>query len=69
MDTKLRQNDRLLIINKNDIQNLKYFAKVLDVKTDEIKDITITKIQIIWTSKSCKSKYIFNLKIPVQLQM
>jgi len=48
VDTKLRQDDRLLIINKNDKLNFKYFAKVLDVKADEKKDITITKIQIIW---------------------
>lgn len=48
VDTKLRQDDRLLIINKNDKQNLKYFAKVFDVKTDEKKNITITQIQIIW---------------------
>ena len=54
VDTKLRQDDKLLIINQID-QNLKYFAQVLDVKTDEKKDITITKIQIIWPSKPANS--------------
>ena len=47
VDTKLRRDDGLLIVDKNDQQN-RFFAKVLDIRTDEKKDLTIANIQIIW---------------------
>ena len=52
VDTKLRQDDMLLIVDKNSEQNPKFFAQVLDVKTDEKKNVTIAKIMIIWPPKS-----------------
>jgi len=52
VDTKLKQDDMLLIINKIEKQNFKFLAKVLDAKTDEKKNITIAKILILWAPRS-----------------
>ena len=53
VDTKLRQDDRLLIINKNDMNKiLSFLQKYWMLETDEKKDVTIVKIIIIWSSKS-----------------
>src|SRR5215208_1923243 len=52
MDTKLRQDDMLLVVDKGSEQNPKFFAQVLNVKTDEKKNVTIANIMIVWPSKS-----------------
>jgi hypothetical protein len=51
VDTKLRQDDRLLIIGKTEGKYFQFFANVLNVKPDEKKNITIAKIQIVWPTK------------------
>ena len=65
VDTKLRQDDMLLIIDKNDSeQDSKFFVQVLDIKTNEKKNVTIAKIIIIWSPSSsrCNHQYGFNTK-------
>ena len=51
VDTRLRQDDGILIINNNDEQT-KLFAKVLDVKPDEENNTTVARILIIWPTRS-----------------
>jgi hypothetical protein len=52
VDTKLSQDDGVLIVDKNDDQVTKFFANVLDVKPDEEKNVTVVKILIISPPKS-----------------
>lgn len=52
LGTELKKGDGMLIISKSDTEDIKFFAKVLDVREDDEQDLTIVNIRIIWPSKS-----------------